>query len=85
MQVLVPSALRSYTGKDWVQAHGATLAALLADLDAQFPGLRFRVVDEHGRVRRHIRFFHQGRALTTLDAPLDAHHPLHMVQALSGG
>jgi hypothetical protein len=85
MQVLVPSALRSYTGSDWVQAQGGNLAAVLADLDGQFPGIRFRVVDEQGQVRRHIRFFHQGAALTSLDTPLNPDQPLHMVQALSGG
>jgi sulfur-carrier protein len=85
MRVLVPSALQSYTGTDWVQAEGATLAAVLTDLDQRFPGICFRVVNEQGQLRRHIRFFHQGAALTALDDPLNPDHPLHIVQALSGG
>ncbi|MCK7576712.1 MAG: hypothetical protein MZV65_12995 [Chromatiales bacterium] len=35
MKVLIPSPLRSYTGERWVEASGATLAELLADLDRQ--------------------------------------------------
>jgi molybdopterin converting factor small subunit len=61
MKVLIPSPLRSYTNRSEVEAEGATLAELLADLDRQFPGIRFRVVDEQGNIRRHIRFFCERR------------------------
>ena len=57
MQVLIPSALRSYTGASRVQASGATLGEVLADLERQFPGLRFRMVDEQDRIRPHMRVF----------------------------
>ena len=46
MKVLIPSSLLSYTGRQLAEASGATLAELLADLDRQYPGLRFRVIDE---------------------------------------
>jgi sulfur-carrier protein len=85
MRVLIPSALQSYTGQSWVQADGASLGELLADLDRQFPGIRFRVVDEQGQLRPHIRFFYQGRGLTGLHDALDGAEVLHIVQALSGG
>jgi hypothetical protein len=85
MKVLIPSALRSYTGALWVQAEGATLAAVLVHLDRQFPGIRFRMIDEHDRVRRHIRFFAGGVALSDLAHPLRADEDLLIVQALSGG
>ena len=45
MRVLIPSALHSYTGQPWVDAAGTTVGAVLADLDRQFPGIRFRMVD----------------------------------------
>ena len=57
MKVLIPSPLRSYTKKREVEATGATLAELLAELDRRYPGLRFRMIDEQDRMRRHIRFF----------------------------
>ena len=85
MKVLIPSSLRSYTGAPWVQADGATLAVVLAHLDRQFPGIRFRMIDEQDRVRRHIRFFAGGVALSDLAHPLRPDDELLIVQALSGG
>jgi sulfur-carrier protein len=85
VQVLIPSSLRAYTTRMWVDAQGATLAELLADLDRQFPGLRFRMVDEQERLRPHMRVFIGGLAVHDLARPLLAGEPVHIVQALSGG
>ena len=85
MQVLIPSALRSYTGASRVQASGATLGEVLADLDCQFPGLRFRMVDEQDRIRPHMRVFVDGRAVHELAQPLRPGVDVNIVQALSGG
>ena len=85
MKVLIPSALRSYTHRAETDATGDTLAALLADLDRQYPGIRFRIVDEQDAIRRHIRIFvngEQAHALTQSVAPADE---VIIVQALSGG
>ena len=58
VSVMIPSQLTSYTdGATRVAATGATVDEVLNDLDARFPGLRFRVVDEQDRVRRHVRIF----------------------------
>ena len=58
VSVMIPSQLTSYTdGATRVAANGATVDEVLNDLDARFPGLRFRVVDEQDRVRRHVRIF----------------------------
>ena len=56
MRVLIPSALQSYTRAAWVEAQGSTVDAVLWDLDRQYPGIRFRMIDEQGGIRRHIRF-----------------------------
>lgn len=85
MRVLIPSALHSYTGRAWVEADGTTAGAVLDDLDRQFPGIRFRMVDERGCLRRHIRLFAQRQAVADLAAPLPADGELLIVQALSGG
>lgn len=85
MKVLIPGALRSYTARAQAEASGATLGEVLADLDTRYPGIRFRVVDEQGRIRRHIRMFAGGRALPDLSQPLDEDEELVIVQALSGG
>jgi len=54
------SPLHSYTNAREVEANGATLTELLADLDRQYPGLRFRVIDEQNDMRVHMRFFVNG-------------------------
>lgn len=85
MKVLIPSALHSYTGQAWVEAAGATVADVLADLEAQYPGIRFRMIDEQGVIRRHIRLFVGGEMVRELGRPLRDDESLLIVQALSGG
>lgn len=85
MRVLIPSALQSYTGSLWVEAEGRTVDAVLRDLDRRFPGIRFRMMDEQRRIRRHIRLFFNGEMLFDPDHPLPADGELCIVQALSGG
>lgn len=85
MKVLIPSALRSYTENSETEARGATLAALLVDLDQQYPGIRFRMVDEQDCIRRHIRVFVNGEQVRTLAQPLKEADEVVIVQALSGG
>jgi molybdopterin converting factor small subunit len=83
--VLIPSPLRSYTGEREVEAAGATLAEILADLERRYPGLRFRMVDEQDRMRPHIRFFVNGEQVFDLARPLRPGDSVQIVQALSGG
>jgi molybdopterin synthase sulfur carrier subunit len=85
MKVFIPSALYSYTERGEVDACGASLDAALVDLDRQFPGIRFRMVDEQNRMRAHIRFFVNGEQVHDLAQPLRANDELIIVQALSGG
>ncbi len=85
MNVLIPSPLRSYTGQSWVQAGGATLGEVLDDLERQYPGIRFRMVDEQDRLRRHVRFFVNGVAVFDPSLRLQPDDELCIVQALSGG
>ena len=85
MRVLIPSALRSYTERSEAEAGGATLAAVLADLDRQYPGIRFRMIDEQDRIRPHIRIFVNGEQVRDLVQPLRVTDEVVIVQALSGG
>jgi sulfur-carrier protein len=85
MRVLIPSSLRSYTKRMWVEANGATLRDVLADLERQFPGIRFRMIDEQDRMRANMRFFVGGTPTFDLERALRAGDELHIVQALSGG
>ena len=85
MNVLIPSPLHSYTGKAHVDASGSTLAALLADLERRYPGIRFRMVDEQERIRRHMRVFVNGDQVFELSQPLRPGDEVVIVQALTGG
>ena len=85
MKVGIPSPLRSYTNDREVEAHGATLAELLADLERRYPGIRFRMIDEQDRVRPHMRVFVNGVQVFDLARALGAGDEIQIVQALSGG
>lgn len=85
MRVLIPSALQSYTGAPLVDGSGETLGAVLDGLEARYPGLRFRIVDEQERIRPHLRVFVNGRPLFDLNAPLPPTEQVNFVLALSGG
>jgi len=85
MKVLIPGPLRSYSGLQEAEANGATLAELLADLDRQYPGLRFRMIDEQDKMRPHIRFFVNGEQVFDMTLSLCQTDEVQIVQALSGG
>ncbi len=86
MRVIVPGQLYDYTGGvSRLAAEGETLGAVLDDLDQHYPGLRFRVVDEQGRIRRHIRFYLNRSPATTLAHRVAPDDELLIVGALSGG
>ncbi len=85
MRVRIPAPLRSYTQVADVEAEGATVDEVLQDLDRRFPGIRFRIVDEQGRLRPHMKVFLDDAPTRDLDAPLGGVHELTIMQALSGG
>ncbi len=84
--VNIPSPLRSYTnGAPTVPAEGACVDEVLADLDRRFPGMRFRMIDEQGRVRQHIRIFVNTSGVTDLSTKVRRSDVVHLICALSGG
>ncbi|TXC66996.1 MoaD/ThiS family protein [Piscinibacter aquaticus] len=85
MKVLVPGALRSYTGASRVEAAGDTLTTLFDDLERRHPGLRFRVVDERNVLRPNMRVFVNGRCVRDLGHALRPDDDVAIVLALSGG
>lgn len=86
IRVLIPSPLFSYTGgQKQVEAEGDSLAAMLGELDARYPGMRHRIVDEQDRIRQHIRFFVNGEMVQRLEQRLDPGDEVMIVAALSGG
>jgi molybdopterin converting factor small subunit len=85
-RVFIPSQLQSYCqGAMHVEASGVTVDAVLRDLDRRYPGIRFRVVDEQDRVRRHMRIFIGREPVHRLDASVREGEEVLIFGALSGG
>jgi len=87
MIVLIPGLLRSYTGgvgRVELPSTG-TLGEALAALDTRYPGMRFRIVDEQGAIRRHIKLFVDSELAPDLSVPVRSSRELMIVGALSGG
>jgi molybdopterin converting factor small subunit len=67
-----------------MEARGATVADVVADLDARVPGFRNRVVDAGPVLRPHINVFVDGRQ-ASLDTPVAPGATIHVIPAMSGG
>ena len=94
VRVRIPSPLRSYTGGAaeldiavpvLAPELPPTLSAVLAEVERRHRGLRFRIVDEQGRVRRHIKLFVGREVARDLATLVPAGHDVMIVAALSGG
>jgi sulfur-carrier protein len=90
VSVAVGTVLRNYTRGAarvdvTVAAAQPTLADVLAALEADYPGIRFRMVDEAGRVRPHVQVFVGGSIERDPAAPVPAGAEVFIVGALSGG
>lgn len=86
MQVRIPSPLRSYTkNANTVEAKGADLKEILSHLDLNYPGIRFRMIDEQGGIREHIKLFVNEDEARDLNAAVSEKDVVHIICALSGG
>ncbi|MEQ8763434.1 MAG: MoaD/ThiS family protein [Planctomycetota bacterium] len=86
MKVCLGSILQGYAfGKSEVTASGSTIAQVLNSLDEQYPGLRFRVVDEQDRIRPHIHVHCNDEMVRDLSRKVKDSDTLHILGALSGG
>lgn len=85
-QVFIPSQLTSYTdGASSLAAQGGSIAQVLDDLDRRYPGLKFRVVDEQDRIRRHMRIFKNGDRAQDIGLAVSDADEVLIFGALSGG
>jgi molybdopterin synthase sulfur carrier subunit len=85
-QVRLAALLHSYTnGQDVLPAEGATLGEVMDDLDRRFPGIAFRVIDEQGNVRKHMRVFVGQSAAAGRSTAIPERAEIYIVGALSGG
>jgi len=93
VRIRIPSPLRSYTGGSEVTVAvpvlapelPPTLGGVLAALNLNYPGIRFRIIDEQGKVRPHVKLFVGTDATRDLSSPIPSGATLMIVAALSGG
>jgi molybdopterin synthase sulfur carrier subunit len=87
--VRIPTPLRKLTqGLEEVSASGATIGALITDLEAKYPGLKERLCDDKGQVRRFVNIFANDediRFLQNLETPVKDADEISIVPAIAGG
>ncbi|MDP1877954.1 MAG: MoaD/ThiS family protein [Actinomycetota bacterium] len=88
VEVRVPTILRSFTGGEkQVAASGASLQAVIADLDAAYPGIAERLVDDSG-LRRFVNVYlndEDVRFLDGLQTPIGDSDSITILPAVAGG
>jgi molybdopterin converting factor small subunit len=89
INVRVPTILRTYTGgESEVTAEGGTLAEVLDSLDGSYPGIKGRIVDEQGALRRFVNVYvgnDDVRFLDGLGTPLSDGAQVSVIPAVAGG
>ncbi|WP_292604765.1 MoaD/ThiS family protein [Nocardioides sp. REDSEA-S30_B4] len=89
VSVRVPTILRTYTGgESEVSATGATLAEVIDDLDASYPGIKARILDDNGALRRFVNVYvgdEDVRFLDELATPTPAGTKVSVIPAVAGG
>ncbi|RYZ43983.1 MAG: MoaD/ThiS family protein [Myxococcaceae bacterium] len=87
--IRIPTPMRTLTrNQAEVQASGATVGEVLRDLDARYPGMNARILDERGAVRRYVNIFlndEDVRALQSLDTPVKDADRITLIPAMAGG
>ncbi|MDR7401591.1 MAG: MoaD/ThiS family protein [Armatimonadota bacterium] len=87
--VRIPTPLRRLVSDQRVvEAHGATVADLVDDLERRFPGLKARLVDGDGHIHSFVTIFvndQDVRLLQGLQTPLDDDAEVSIIPAMAGG
>jgi sulfur-carrier protein len=89
VSVRIPTILRTYTaGESEVSADGSTLAEVIENLDTSYPGIKGRILDEQGAIRRFVNVYVGNDDVRFLDA-LDTKTPdgaqVSVIPAVAGG
>ena len=87
--VRIPTILRSYTGgKGEVEATGDRLGAVLDSLESDYPGIRGRILDDGGALRRFVNVYvgdDDVRFIGGLDAEVSDGARISIIPAVAGG
>lgn len=89
IKVRIPTPLQKLTGNQAeVSASGGTIKDLLIDLEKQFPGIKERLYDEKGSLRRFINFYVNNEDIRFMKGettPVKAGDEVSIVPAIAGG
>jgi len=89
VSVRIPTILRTYTGgESEVSADGGTLAEVLDSLDGSYPGIKARILDDQGAIRRFVNVYvgnDDVRFLDALDTPTPDGAQVSVIPAVAGG
>ena len=89
VRVRVPTPLRKFTkGVDEVDAQGNNIRSIVEDLEKNYPGIKERICDESGKVRRFFNVYVNGddiRFLQNLETSLKEGDNISIVPAIAGG
>jgi molybdopterin synthase sulfur carrier subunit len=89
IRVRVPTPLRRFTaGIDEVPANGDSVRAVIEDLEQRHPGMRERLLDDSGGLRRFVNIYLNGddiRFLQQLDSKVKDGDDISIVPAIAGG
>ncbi len=89
VSVRIPTILRTYTGgESEVDAAGANLQAVLDDLDSSHPGIKARILDDNGELRRFVNVYvgnDDVRFLDNLATPTPDGTQISVIPAVAGG
>jgi len=89
VQVLIPTPLRQYTGGEAkVESAGSSIATVLEDLNLRYPGIRDRICEADGEIRRFVNVFLNGQNVRKLDGAgtlVTAGDEIGIIPAMAGG
>ena len=89
IQVLIPTPLRKFTdGSAKIGADGGTVAAVLDSIGHQFPGLKDRICEDDGEIRRFVNIFVNGENVRDLDGAgtaVKSGDEIGIIPAMAGG
>jgi molybdopterin synthase sulfur carrier subunit len=89
VSVRIPTILRTYTGgQSEVSADGGTLAEVLENLDGSYPGIKARILDDQGAIRRFVNVYvgnDDVRFLDALDTKTSDGAQISVIPAVAGG
>ena len=87
--IRIPSPLRRYTNsQSKVETNGGNVGELLNNLEAQYPGIKSKLCDDNGNIKRYVNIFINDEEIRTLqgsETPVGEKDEVSIIPAMAGG